>query len=363
VRIVHYYPTALIGSGVTVALWAWARRTAAAGFDVIVVCGDDAGERPWFNVPIDGVNVVHVVHRGRRRLTTYPRRLERLLQAGDVLVLHEGWVAANFIAARAARSRSVPFVVMPHGVYERAWRPYLRGPVRLRERLERGLLERAAAVHLFFEAESSDVRALAPRAEVLVAPTGYDLPPERWSGGGQYLAWVGRYDPYHKGLDLLVDAVARLPDARRPMIRLRGYDYRGGQSRLSARISDREVASWVEVGPPIDGAEKTEFLLAAAGYVHPSRWESYGIALVEALALGVPALVSAAIQMAPSLAAGDAALMADPEPAALADGLERLMDSPAGLGARARSFVSTELSWDLILPRYLDKLGRLTNRA
>jgi len=106
-----------------------------------------------------------------------------------------------------------------------------------------------------------------------------------------------------------------------------------------------------------------EFLLAAAGYVHPSRWESYGIALVEALALGVPALVSAAIQMAPSLAAGDAALMADPEPAALADGLERLMDSPAGLGARARSFVSTELSWDLILPRYLDKLGRLTNRA
>jgi glycosyltransferase involved in cell wall biosynthesis len=360
VRIVHYYPTALEGSGVTVALWAWAEMTATAGVDVIVACAETVRDRPWFDQMSTHAQVVRLAHRGRRRLTTYPRGLAKLLRAGDLLVLHEGWVLANFVAARAARSCGVPFVVMPHGVYEQAWRLYLRGPVRLREKVEGALLKRAAAVHLFFESEADDVVRIAPQARVLVAPTGFTTPRDRWSSGGTYLAWIGRYDPYHKGLDLLVDAVARLPEARRPLIRLRGYDYRGGQGRLSVRVTEAGVAPWVDVGPAVEGPAKTEFLLGAGGYVHPSRWESYGIALVEALALGVPTLASATIRMAPSLAAAGAALLADPEPAALADGLERLMDASDELGARARSFVSTDLSWDRILPRYLDDLARLT---
>lgn len=344
----------------TVALWAWAGMSAAAGVDVIVACAETTRDRPWFEQAATQTEVVHLAHRGRRRLTTYPRGLEKLIRAGDVLILHEGWVPANFVAARAARSRRVPFIVMPHGVYERAWRSYLRGPVRFREKVEGALLKRAAAVHLFFESEAADVLRLAPQARVLVAPTGFTVPQERWSAGGTYLAWVGRYDPYHKGLDLLVDAVARLPEARRPLIRLRGYDYRGGQTRLSARVSEAGVAPWVDIGPAVEGAAKSAFMLGAAGYVHPSRWESYGIALVEALALGLPTLASARIRMAPSLAAAGAALLADPDPVALADGLEQLMDVPIELGAKARSFVSTELSWDRILPRYLDDLARLT---
>lgn len=361
--MVHYYPTALEGSGVTVALWAWARVTAAAGAEVMVACGDTNRDRPWFEHGLSAIDVVHLAHRGRRRLTTFPRGLDRVVRAGDVLILHEGWVAANFVAARAARRHGIPYVVMPHGVYEQAWRSYLRGPVRLREMVEGALLDRAAAVHLFFESEAEDLRALAPRAKVLLAPTGFDVPPERWSGGGTYLAWVGRYDPYHKGLDLLIDAVARLPVGRRPQIRLRGYDYRGGQGRLSAHISERGVAPWVDVGPAVDGAAKTAFLLGAAGYVHPSRWESYGIALVEALALGIPTLASATIRMAPLLAAADAALLADPEAPALAEGLERLIVAPEELGARGRAFVSTELSWERLLPQYLDDLARLTGLA
>lgn len=358
-RVVHYYPTALDGSGVTVALWAWARMTAAAGLDVVVACGRPRGERPWFDASDGAVEILDVAHRGRRRLITHPIRLGRVLRTGDVLVLHEGWVPANFVAARAARTLSIPYVVMPHGVYERAWRSYLRGPVRLRERAEGALLERAAAVHLFFESEAADVRALAEGVRMLVAPTGFNVPPAQWSSGGRYLAWIGRYDPYHKGLDLLAEAVALLPESRRPSIRLRGYDYRGGQIRLATRVNELGIGPWFDIGPAIEAQEKVAFLLGAAGYVHPSRWESYGIALVEALSLGLPTLASARIRMAPSLARAGAALLADPEPAQLADGLERLLAAPPELSRQARAFVATALAWDRIIPRYLDDLGRI----
>lgn len=364
-RIVHYYPTALVGSGVTVALWAWAGALARAGVEVLIACADVTGERPWFTDVPPGVDVIPISHRGRRRLTTRPVNLARGvgLRPGDVAVLHEGWVPANLVAALAFRRHGTPFLVMPHGVYEAAWRPYLHGPVWARALVERRLLEAAAGVHVFFSSEREDVLGLAPGARCLVAPTGFPVPTRRWVAGGDgYLAWVGRYDPYHKGLDILVDAVATMPEVERPMIRLRGYDYRGGLGTLHEKVAALGLGRWIEIGQPVEGNEKTAFLLGANGYLHPARWESYGLALVEALALGIPCLVTDSIRIAESLGTWNAAIIVKPEPASLAVGLRRLLRGASPTGSQGRAYVESELAWDRILPAYLNDLERLTAR-
>jgi glycosyltransferase involved in cell wall biosynthesis len=129
---------------------------------------------------------------------------------------------------------------------------------------------------------------------------------------------------------------------------------------LQALITERGTGRWMDVGSTIEGNEKTMFLLAADGYLHPSRWESYGLALVESLALGVPSLVSGTCHIAESLAVSGGALVVAPEPDALADGLSRLVRGEAAVGARGRAYVETELSWDRIVPAYLSDLARLT---
>lgn len=362
-RIVHYYPGAAGHSGVTFALWSWARAQARSGAEVCVLHAPGAAENTSVRfVPGDhcaGLTSHPVPHAGRGRATQRPVGLERYLGRDDLLVLHEGWVTSNLVAAAAARRARVPYIVMPHGVYERAWMRYLKPPLWLRQQLERRLLEGAAAVHVFFASEIADAARIAPSAAFITVPTGFDVPESQWTGGGGYLAWIGRIDPVHKGLDTLAAAVASLPPSRRPRMRLRGYDYKGGVERLRRVIAACGVGRWIQVDGPLGGADKMRFLQQADGYVHPSRWECHSMALLENLALGVPCLVSRRIHIAPTLEQSSAAVLADPREPAIAAGLSTLADERPAIAPRGRALIAHAFNWERLIPQFEQSLARL----
>jgi hypothetical protein len=163
-RFVHYYPSAMGDSGVTVALWGWTSALSAAGFDVLVLHdGGGGGKRHTAEtfVTARGGSIEHrrIAHRGHGRQLRHPVNLARHLRAGDVLVLHEGWITSNTIAAESASRAGIPYILVPHGVYEPSWRRYLRPPHLIREAIERRVIERAAAVHLFFHSEAASIMA------------------------------------------------------------------------------------------------------------------------------------------------------------------------------------------------------------
>jgi glycosyltransferase involved in cell wall biosynthesis len=305
-----------------------------------------------------GLSALAVPHRGGRRITLRPEALDRHLDKNDLLVLHEGWVTNNIVAAAHARRAGVPYVVMPHGVYEPAWMKYLKPPRFLRDRLERRVLEGAAAVHMFFDSEIADVRRIAPRANFITVPTGFDLPADRWTGGGGYLGWVGRIDPVHKGLDVLVGAISQMAPSDRPLLRICGYDYKGGTATLQQQIDDRGLAQWVRLEGPIAGDAKTRFLQEADGYVHPSRWECHSIALLENLAMGVPCLVSSAIHIADTLKHAGAAVLSAPQERALAAALPQLPDNRP-IATRGRALIADAFNWNTLMPRFGSALSSM----
>jgi glycosyltransferase involved in cell wall biosynthesis len=160
-----------------------------------------------------------------------------------------------------------------------------------------------------------------PEERVVVAYPGID-PLFRPDGepadlGTPYVLAVGTLEP-RKNLPALAEAFAlirmRHPELTLAIAGLEGWEDRplnAEEIRLLGYVSDDELA---------------RLYRGAAAFAYPSRFEGFGIPIVEALASGTPAVVSSHRSL--DEACGDAALRADPgDPRAFAAGLEWALET------------------------------------
>ncbi|PXA69993.1 hypothetical protein CTB96_08320 [Cryobacterium arcticum] len=346
-RVLHYYARYLEHpSGVTDSLNHWAEASLAAGDDVsILAATPNGGDRNEF--ALNGV-VRTIAHWGKGRGTWIPTGLLRELRRGDLLVLHEGWVLSNVVAGAIARLRKAEVVVMPHGVYEKQIIEHQRDVLGIRARMERWLLRQASAVHVFYAGEQEVVKRFEPSVTRFITVPNGTMPvadDALWTGTGDYFLWIGRFDLFHKGIDNLLEYWARLPQPR-PNLRLVGPDFQSGRAAAEALVLKLGLAESVHIRGRVTGAEKDELLAECLAYVHPSRWESCSIMLLEAAAAGVPSLISDSIHAAGELVPRNVLRSVDftditVDGKATLDSVSRNRE----LAASARDWAATEARW------------------
>jgi glycosyltransferase involved in cell wall biosynthesis len=142
-----------------------------------------------------------------------------------------------------------------------------------------------------------------------------------------YFLYAGTLEP-RKNLDLLLDAWLALraahPEAARPLLLAGPSGWK--QGALERRLAALEPEGVRRLGRlPLDRLR--EVVRAATAFVYPSLYEGFGLPVVEAMAAGVPIVVSDRSSL-PEVA-GDAGLAVDAEDAeALADALAKLVREP-----------------------------------
>jgi glycosyltransferase involved in cell wall biosynthesis len=223
-----------------------------------------------------------------------------------------------------ARAAGLPYVVTVHGsdLYSNLVRPAWRSALA-------EVVADASAVVCVSRALARDAVAEigADPARTVVVPDTYDA--ERFtfierppSMGPLTLVSVGRLVPV-KGFDLLVRALARAVaegvDARLVLIGA-GPE----ESRLRSLAEGLGLAERLRLAGAVTPDEMVEHLARADAFVSASRREGFGVAIVEALATGLPVLATRVGGPEDIVTVDDGVLVAGDDVDALAEGIAAL---------------------------------------
>ena len=116
---------------------------------------------------------------------------------------------------------------------------------------------------------------------------------ERFGIAGTYFFWCSNFYPY-KQAELMMEAWCDLPETIRksaPMVMVGGGGW-GGSKRRTMEIAERRgLADQVKMLGWVSDEEIPVLFRHAGVFVHPSREETFGRSVLEAMASGVPTVV------------------------------------------------------------------------
>jgi glycosyltransferase involved in cell wall biosynthesis len=181
---------------------------------------------------------------------------------------------------------------------------------------------------------------------------------ERFQLHDEFVLYAGNVKP-HKNLDRLIDAFHLV--RRRGLDRLKlvmiGDDI-SKYAALRRAVHQHQLHKYVRfLGYMPEGTLAALYRLASV-FVFPSLYEGFGLPPLEAMASGTP-VVTSNVSSLPEVA-GDAAVLVDPyDPAAIADGICRVLsDEALAADMRARGLArARQFSWETSVRRVREIYG------
>lgn len=362
-KILHVVPTYLPArryGGPIVAVHGLAKALVARGHEVDVFTTNVDGEGT-LDVPVatrvdlDGVGV-HYFPSPMPRLYWSRAMAKALAKADryDVVHSHAIYLFPGVAAGRAAHKAGVPFVISPRGMLvpelikrrnalvKRVWLAMF----------ERRTFARAAGIHFTSQLEWDEARRTGlPLPSPFVVPNGVDLIPRPdVARDEKRIVFLGRIN-WKKGLDRVI---AALPGIGARLI-VAGNDEEELTPRLRELAERHGVADRVEFPGPVYGAAKDELLASATLFVLASTSENFGNAVVEAMMMETPVVLSKDVGLADEVVRANAgAVGLEAIPALLRDPARR-----AEMGRNGRRLVESRFTWERVAREMEEAYGRM----
>jgi glycosyltransferase involved in cell wall biosynthesis len=229
--------------------------------------------------------------------------------------------------------------------------------------IERHNLNQAVAIHCATLEEARDVRNFGVETPSFVVPYGVHLPAYQFqrqqsvrqlyniADQTPIVLFLSRLHP-KKRPDLLLQALSKLATLNHDFhLILAGSGESEYLSYLINLVSSLGLAERTTVPGFVTGADKDLLIQGSDLFVLPSFSENFGIAVAEAMAAGVPVIVTPGVQIAPDIAQAKAGLVVEGELDALVRAIQELLISPnrrAELGENGKRLVSRHYSWNAI---------------
>jgi glycosyltransferase involved in cell wall biosynthesis len=318
------------------------------------------------HVQLGGVEVIYLRARATYRATTFNSGLfafcKKRLADFDLVHIYGLYDLLGPVVAHYCHKRSVPYVLEPLGMVrpidrsfrmKRVWHAFFGKP----------LLRHAGLLIATSQQEEQELLEDGySRERVALRYNGVDLKefaslPARGAFRAEWalpadepiVLFLGRLIP-RKGVDLLIEAFSRACPLRGRLVIAGpegeiGYLTKMRELARAKRVEDRTVFTG-----PLYGDQKKAALVDSQVFALPSRYENFANGVAEAIACGIPVIVSDRCGIS-EFVAGQVGLVIPREVTALTGALRQLLTDTEGYDRfrAACPQVAGKLSWEELL--------------
>lgn len=288
----------------------------------------------------------------------------------DAVHIHAVFSHSSIAAGQACRRAGVPYVVRPLGTLD-PW-SVRRKYWQKRTVLALGaadLLAGAAAIHYTTAEEQRLAESRFPSVPPgVVVPVGiddtcFDVAASASGSREPYVLALSRLDA-KKRIEWVIQAWHRLGDAAGIgpwRLIIAGDGDPAYVARLRSLAARGPAADRITFAGWVSGDRKRALLRGAALFVLPSHQENLGLGLVEAMACGVPAIVTSGVNLGREIEIAEAGWRVPDDADAFTDALRAAMDKDeerAARGGKARAFAE-RFRWPAISAQLADLYDRV----
>ncbi len=292
----------------------------------------------------------------------------------DAIHIHAIFSFTSSYAMYLARKTGTPYVVRPIGQLERwSLNQSKRRKQFFLSLFERRNLANASALH--FTAESEKTQALLALPELAqslaeVIPLGIPPSPKIASANAQLiqryqlsetkktLLYLSRLHP-KKGLELLFEALSQV-DTNAWQLIIAGDGEADYVEKLRQMTLDTGLNSQCHFIGFQSGQEKELLLQGADLYVLTSHSENFGIAVLEALAAGTPALVSREVALSQAIAEAKIGFVCDLSVASISATLKSYLNGQGTVINDPAVYTYENYSWNAIASQLQDTYTKIS---
>ena len=301
------------------------------------------------NSTVSNSSIIQYHLKGREMITDLPAPFDH----PDIVVFHEVYRPEFIKFGTQLSAMGIPYIIMPHG-------SLTHGSQRVKP-LKKALgnfvlfnkfINGALAIQFLSESELLNSRSY--NAKGFVGPNGVTLPDTKKSSfrkNGVKLLYIGRMDVRLKGLDLMIESVARSRQAferSNSILTLYGPDCAGGFGEVEKMIRRFYVGDLVKLNHEVLGSAKESILLDADVFIQTSRSEGMPMGVLEALSYGLPCLLTKGTALGEKAIEYDYGWAADCNVNSISEAIDSALcdvDAFRDKSKKAIAFIEGQMAW------------------
>lgn len=292
-------------------------------------------------------------------------------QNPDIVIFHEVYKPKFIPIAKELRKRGIPYVIIPHSSLNRAAQKKSR-------------LKKIPANLLFFKKfcnKAAGIQCLSQTErnecvfgkDFFIATNGF-YPPEQkktaFHTDCTRFVYIGRLEPYIKGLDIMIHAFALEKDfLKKNHCRLdiygpfvhreeRFYD------RIKGLIEADSMDELIGLHDAVTGEQKRNILLDSDVFIQTSRSDGMPMGVLEALAHGLPCVATEGTTLAELIETYQAGRGTKTDAQAVADALRGIVGDRTRMQEMSKNAkrCSDEFNWDNVSKAAVDQYRKYVKR-